>query len=128
MILQVIVYLRLSIYGCFLFIVHNKEKTFILFLGIYPPYPRAPRITLGIYTSCIITGILPGVFAYMGSLRSPNTCPHIKPLYGANGATGAISLSTTRSQGAMGDVSPRGTFRFPQSMVTLRLAIAAQTK
>ena len=50
---------------------------------------------------------------------------HLKAL---SRGQGAISLSTTRSQGAMGDVSPRGTFRFPQSMVTLRLAIAAQTK
>lgn len=38
----------LSIYGCFLFIVDNKEKTFILFWGDISPYPLAPRIILGL--------------------------------------------------------------------------------
>lgn len=51
--LSTVVYLQLSIYSCFLFIVHNKEKTFILFLGDISPIPPCSAYYLGGYIHLI---------------------------------------------------------------------------
>ena len=115
MILQAIVYLRFSIYSCFLFIVHNKEKTFILFLGDISPIPPCSAYYLGdIYILSIsLSWALPGVFTYMGSLRSPNTCPHIKPLYGANGAMWMYPSALRGARGLWGMYPPGEPLGFP---------------
>ena len=140
--LSTVVYLQLFIYSCFLFIVHNKEKTFILFLGNISPHTPVLRVLPWGYIHLIhililILGItwrirlygLASLAQYVSHLKAL-TWGYVDVSLGTTRNHMDVSLGTTRSQGAMGDVSPRGTFRFPhaQSMVTLRLAIAAQTK
>ena len=62
-----------------------KKKRLYCFWGIYPPYPRAPRITLGIYTSYPYP--YPGHYLEYSLIWArfarPIRVPHIKPLYGA---------------------------------------------
>jgi hypothetical protein len=122
-----------SIYGCLSTVVSYllyiiKKKRLYCFWGIYPPYPLAPRITLGIYTSYPYP--YPGYYLEDSLIWARFARPIRVPIKSTTWSHVDVSLGTTRSQGAMGDVSPRGTFRFPhaQSMVTLRVAIAAHTK